>query len=281
MLTLEIAGPQPAPPWLARGDVPCQPWRDPAGNPTARAYRYRGECWVEVPGQARFWLGAGNVVFAYSEPGANPASVREIYLRSILPVALQARGTEVLHASAVRFPRGVVLFCAESGTGKSTIAFGLSQRGFPPWGDDAVAVGWSRHVVQAVRLPFTIHLRPDAAAFYGPGHDDFSDPGPPAPDSAERFHARLAAVCVLSRRALSKADGSIQIARLSPGRAFLALLPHAYCAGLDDLKRTRRMMERYLELSARVPVFDVRLRTGLDYLTAALDGIVRLVGDLP
>ena len=188
----------------------------------------------------------------------------------------------MLHASAVRFPGGVVAFCAESETGKSTIAFGLSQRGYSIWGDDAVAFEASEPSVQAVPLPFEIHLRPASAAFFGSvpardGEESFPDPSPMVTDRLPDERASIAAVCVLRRQAHTASGRPVQITRLSPTRAFTSLLPHAYCFSLHDRERNRHMMRQYLELSARVPVFDVCLQTGLEHLATALDGIVESI----
>ncbi|MGH2457303.1 MAG: hypothetical protein ACRDIY_00360 [Chloroflexota bacterium] len=299
MPRLEIADPRPTTAWLAESARWGQPWRDPDGNPSAYTFRHAGECWIEVPGCARFRFGNGNTVFAFPERDAGVAAVRDVYLRNVLPVALQVLGIEVLHASAVHFPGGVVVFCAESEAGKSTIAYGLSRRGYPIWGDDAVAFDGARSRPRAIALPFEVRLRPAAAALFGltpaqNGEGTFRnrsidqarssgevtglnpDPGLRTPIT----HARVAAVCVLDRRNHAVSGQPVQIARLTPTRAFTALLPHAYCFSLQDSEHKRRMLRQYLDLTARVAVFDVRLRTGLDNLTAILDEIVELVAGL-
>lgn len=271
MLKLQITNPRPVPSRLADSGVSVHSWHDPAESPSAHAYRHQGEWWVEVPGYARFRFGHGDTVFAFSERGASIEAIQEVYLRSVLPIALQARGMEVLHASAVRFSGGVVAFCAESETGKSTIAYGLSRRGYPLWGDDAVAFDASQQNVQAIPVPFKIHLRPAPAAFFG------RVPARGGTDQLPTERASVIAVCALKRQACAASGHPVQIARLSPTRAFTAVLPHAYCFSFQDTERNRRMMQQYLELSARVPVFAVHLQTGLDNLATVLDGIVQSI----
>jgi hypothetical protein len=55
------------------------------------------------------------------------------------------------------------------------------------------------------------------------------------------------------------------------------LLPHAYCFTLldDDLKR--RTVAEYLELAARVPVYEARFTATLDELPALLNEIERVL----
>ncbi len=71
---------------------------------------------------------------------ASPDSIEDTYRRGVLPLVLQLRGHEVLHASAVSTASGLLVLCGVSGTGKSTFAYGLSRRGYPLWADDAVVL---------------------------------------------------------------------------------------------------------------------------------------------
>ena len=66
------------------------------------------------------------------KPGVSPDAIEETFERGVLPLALQARGIQVLHASGIETPQGVVAFCARSQTGKSTLAYACSRAwGFP------------------------------------------------------------------------------------------------------------------------------------------------------
>ena len=82
-------------------------------------------------------------------------------------MAMQALGHEALHASAMRAARGVVLFAAQSRTGKSTVAFGLSCRGYEQWSDDGVVFSVAEEGATAVPLPFDVRLRPQSADILG------------------------------------------------------------------------------------------------------------------
>ena len=80
----------------------------------------------------------------------------------------------------------------------------------------------------------------------------------------------LAAVCLLERGDSSEVVG---IQRLSPIRAFPAVLSHAYCFSLQDMERKQRMMHAYLALVREVPVCTVRFSGGIEKLPQILDGI--------
>ena len=246
-------------------------WRGAGGAVVAYGTIRDGQHWIEVPGVARFRFGrSSRRVIARPDPAAGPGLVEDAYLRAVLPLALQVQGMEVLHASAVCSPRGVVAFCAESGTGKSTLAAGLGERGYRPWADDAVAVDTSSIPVTSARLPFRLRLRPASTAFFG-GERAAMVAGSEAPrgDAVERVP--VAALCLLRRT--DYVAGAVAAERLSASAALSAVLAHACCFSLRDPDRKRAMVRHFVSLATRVPVFEVRIESGLERLPAVLDGM--------
>jgi len=242
----------------------------------ATCHTIDGQHRVDVAGVGSFHFDAlAATVTAHPRASIPCAVIQETYDRSVLPIVLQARETEVLHASAVRL-RGVVAFCGASGIGKSTLAFALSRRGHPLWADDAVAVGFPDSAAVAFPMSFEIRLRARAAAFFRVGRlpAAASLPGPPDGSAAP-----LGAVCVLSRgEENAHDDRGVCLERLGPSEALPALLAHAYCFSLEDTDRKRRMVERYMLLAARVPVFALRFQPRFELLPRILDEVERLAG---
>jgi hypothetical protein len=269
----------PAPPPTLNPQV--EVWRDNEGAVCAYGQILGGEYWMHLPGLAsfRFSRRAGEVT-AVVPGGVREELVLDAYRRSVLPMALQVCGREVLHASAVRSPAGVLALCGISETGKSTLAFGLSRRGYLLWADDAVAFEISGRGGLVISLPFDIRLRPSVAGL-------FDLPATSAPTAAGNGSAPpgtqtapLVAVCVLRR-----ADGAsspVAVRRLSSAEAFAAVLAHAYCFTLQDGERKRRMIHHYLDLVAGVPIFDVCFQSGVAHVPAILDAVEQLlVASLP
>ena len=85
----------------------------------------------------------------------------------------------------------------------------------------------------------------------------------------------LAALCVLERAHCSDSEGPASVRRIKPSASFTRVLNHAYCFDLESRERRNLMVERYLELVSRVPVFEVRLSGGLDSLEPAAAAIER------
>ena len=92
--------------------------------------------------------------------------VQDIFKRFVTPFVLQTHGYEVIHASAVKSKAGVIGFCAHSNTGKSSIAYGMSKRGYQLWTDDTLLFEASDNYVITHRLPFKIRLLTDTSLFF-------------------------------------------------------------------------------------------------------------------
>jgi len=251
-------------------------WHDDRGMLCAYGGIEGRRCWMHFPGLASFSFDPDSEDVTATAP---PTTERDVLIatfqRAVLPMVLQARDTEVLHASGVRMPRGVMAFCARSGTGKSTLAFGLGRRGYRMWADDAVAFAASGPQVKALPLPFALRLRPDAVAYLNAGlRNSVGTMGDGVTDAEP---AALAAVAVLER--VERLGRRARVERLRPSAAFPAVLAHAYCFSLRVPERRRRMVERYLDLTTQVPVFAIRVESGLERLPATLDAIEQaLVG---
>lgn len=253
-------------------------WRDGEGGVYAYAESLGDEYRMHVPGLGSFRFSThGDEIAATVPSAAREELVLDAYRRRVLPMALQVCGREVMHASAVRSAAGVTALCADSETGKSTIAFGLSGRGYPLWADDLVAFDISNHFGRAISLPFKLSLRPPAAAMF-----DLDTMAPPiAPETDEhppgKETAPMLAVCVLRRGDSGAAP--VAVRRLSLAEAFAAVLAHAWSFGLEDSERKRRMIHNYLDLAAGTAVFDICFQPGLTNLPAILNALEQVMAD--
>lgn len=266
--------PVPVPPSDAPG---VHVWRDADSRPIAWGHTEDGQHWMHWPGLASFRFTASvNAITAFPAPGARPDVIRDTWLRSVVPMALQALGREALHASAVLSPRGVVAFCAQSQTGKSTLAFGLARRGYSQWADDAVVIEMRNGSPVALPLPFRVRLRQPAASFY----DQPDNRGSGSVTLPDRLPAPLAAVCILARHPAERPAGPVAMERLHAGGAFVALLTHAYCFNPADPTRRAMMLQHFLDISAAVPVFRLAFPADLTRLPALVDEAERLIDRL-
>ena len=244
-------------------------WRDNDGVPAAYGYAREGTYWIEYPGIGTFrFAAAGSTVDAVAAEQTSPERLRGAFRRAVLPLALQALGSEVLHASGVLTQNGGIALCGKSGAGKSTLAYGLQLRGYRAFADDAVVVDVSSTGARVSGIPFAIRLRYESSQHFGREHRD----GDEVAETDLDFHDQpepLAAIFALEPQ--RRSDTEVELTRLSPTAAFSIMLTHAYCFSLRDPERKRRMIDHYLDLVNRVPVFSVRYRSGLDQLRRMLD----------
>jgi hypothetical protein len=257
----------------ARSEVPApetEVWRDNDGLISALGIWRGREQWLRVPTVGEFVVDSlTRVVEGRPEPGiANPV-MEDAFQRIVLPLAAQAAGQEVLHASAVVDTAGVVGFCARSGSGKSTLAWALQRLDFRLFADDALLVEPTPAGPEAVALPFRTSLREPAAAYLG------VKPGLQNPQPLPG-RAALRALCVLERQS----SGPHAATRLEPAQAFTAVLPHAYCFTLADEARKRKMIDAYLDLVASVPVLRISFTPQVDELPQLVNLVASEIGRL-
>ena len=105
-------------------------------------------CWQATATRALyFWpdVGAfevadGDTIRLDPADGADTDTLRLTILGPLIATVLHQLGHLVLHASALRGPDGAVAVCAHSGTGKSTTATVLGDRGYDLLTDDVLAI---------------------------------------------------------------------------------------------------------------------------------------------
>lgn len=254
---------------------------DRDGEPSAYGWRGEDEIGLEVPDVATFRLpDGGSVLSAIPDGPVASEAVLDAYYGTALPLAVQAaRDLEVLHGSAVLLPSAssAAAFCGMTESGKSTVAYGLTQRGYSQWADDAVAFQVDGvHSATTVGLPFTVKLRESSSAYFGVSSE--------ALEVVEEFEwqqAQLAAVFLLEPIQQGGAAGrALAMDQLAPAEALEALLPNAFRFQPQAPERGRETLRSYLDLVASVPILGTRFPNDLDKLPRLLDEIERWIHEV-
>ena len=238
-LTIASPGDPIEPPTWDDGDPSVHARRNLDGSIWAYSYAEGSEQWMHVPGIASFRFGSrGEEAVVVPEPGTplvSRAVLEDAYQRAVLPMALQAHGEEVIHASAVIMEDGVIAFCGRSQTGKSTVAYGLHRRGCRVWADDTLVFDASAEFVQAIPYPHRIRIRAEAAEYFDLHELRRRDTS--KLDRARTGPGRAGAVGViflLEREA--QASKQVETVRLTPAQALTRVIEHAYLFRLDDAR---------------------------------------------
>ena len=222
-------------------------WQAPP--PVPFACRRDGTAIVLDWATARFRVGAARVVIDAEDDRA----AVDLLIPAVWSVVLAARGFEALHGCAVERDGRAVAVLGASGTGKSTAALALLDRGWRVVTDDLLALDPAG---RAIPGPAFVRLCPDRAAGRVGQHDAggklrMAATACPAP-------VPLAAVVVL-------ADEHPGCAPLRGAAAVAALLDQAYSPMLTHPDQARRRFDLALDLVDRVPIYGAPPRS----LTAA------------
>jgi len=260
---------------VPRWESAAEAWPDNDGAIYAYGQVFGDEHWMHFPGLAsfRFNSGGDDVAAALARVEAED-SIRDVFHRRVLPMAVQVRGREVLHASAIRGANGVVAFCGTATSGKSTVAFGLGRRGHTLWADDMVAFEFFEGLPRAVSLPFQPRLRRPSAELFDVKTDNRTVPGYDL-SPVGTHTARVAIVCILQPKA--RLESAVAIRRLPFADALTTVFGQACFFLPQSDKRKRVMVQHYLDLVAHTPVYEVCFRTGLENLGQILDAVETLI----
>ena len=249
-----------------------QAWNDHDGSAGLFCQARGSQHWIWWPGLAAYCFDLDrNEVDVCSEPEANRRIVLDSYWRHILPIIEHVRGRECLHASAIRGD-GLVLLCGDSTNGKSTLAYGLKERGYVFWADDAVVIETMDGLSYAVPIPFKIHLRAPSLAYFGSTANapEFQLQSHPEVESGSSPEI-ISTIFVLERRSEAHEGNLVDSSILPPHESLINLLTHARCFSLKDESRKRQMLQNYMQLVKNVPTIRFRFASGLDRLPKILD----------
>lgn len=245
----------PKPPRLIRG----QRWVDARGRVFAWSSGSPERGRLEVAGTGIFGFSRSSTrVLAVVPPEADAARVEGSFRDIATPLALQTRGWQALHASAVSTPLGVVCLCGRSGAGKSTLAAGWIARGAKPWADDTVVFRTRASEPQTVRL--------EAVA---------SD----SRSLRAGTHRRIRALVVVEPTL--EDDRPDVVEPLEPAQALEALLPHALCLDPSSAGLLGGLFDAYAELVRVVPTHRLRYRQDRTGIPKRVHRIEQLVESQP
>jgi hypothetical protein len=217
------------------------------------------------------------------QPAATPAraqvraQVIDHLMRAVVPLVLQSRGIQVLHASAIRLKDGVLGLCGRSSSGKSTLAYALGKRGYEVWADDSLLISTTHRDVRTLRTPpVQLRLRPDSRKYFG--EVDRVSLATTGDDVELEFslkmnEAPLKALCLIHRIS-EKPQGAVwRCTRIYGHPAFTQILRLANYYNLAEIAEHRRISENCLNVASKVPIYNCRYRDGFDFIEDVVDEI--------
>jgi hypothetical protein len=207
--------------------------------------------------------------------GVSPRTVRLTLLGPAMAVLLHQRGFLVLHASVVEMAGRAVAFLGESGSGKSTLAAALHARGHRLVADDVAAVRIGPEGPEVYAGFPQLKLWPDALTALGRDAAPLKRVEPGLEKRAHRLHEGFAErpVLPLAQLHVVEEGPAVEVIRLCPRDAFLALVRHAYgIQRLDGVSGAVHFQARS-EIVQRVPAYRLARPWDLSVLSTVMERV--------
>ena len=116
-------------------------WRLPGGELWLSFAKLHEGYLLRFQGLSDFFVHKnGKEVVCLPKSGVSSDTIRHLVLNQVIPLVINLRGGEALHAGAVLTPHGIIAFSGPAGSGKSTIAGSLLKAGYPLMSDDCLAL---------------------------------------------------------------------------------------------------------------------------------------------
>ncbi len=128
---------------IVQGDVPTELDR-PLENSGPNWQLSENVFLLRAPGVGRFLIKDAREIVFQPEGDLPPEELTAFLTGSVMGLLQHLRGRVVLHASAMLVNGKAVLFCGQSGAGKSTMAAALGRRNYTMLSDDLCALDYGR-----------------------------------------------------------------------------------------------------------------------------------------
>ena len=203
------------------------------------------------------------IVCCNASGDATIQTIRHLLIDQVLPLIVNLRGREALHATAVATQKGICAFTGLAGSGKSTLAASFVLSGYPLVCDDCLAVAERKTIMALPGYP-GLRLWDDSIRGVGATSRNLKPVAHYTGKSRWSTHTRptdfyskpyrLARVYLLKRERSSKHSARVLIQKLAPGDALIGLIKAAYRLDITDRAMLRRQFHFLSRVAERVPV---------------------------
>jgi len=240
--------------------MPFHQWVSPDGTLWTQFFRIDIGYMLRFPDLADFRVSADGLnVSCTPAPDVSEATTQHLYLNQVLPLALSKMGKLVFHASAVEVGDSAVVFVADSGRGKSTLAASFATNGFRFLTDDGLVVEAGGDGYLAFPSHPSIRLWQDSQEVLMPSETETA----PSLDftSKARFLAGKDVIFCDQPRSLRRVyflgDGSapkLIFQRMTAAEAFIEWVKHSFLLDVEEKSLLAGQFDQVTQL-ARQPIY--------------------------
>jgi len=214
-----------------------------------------------------------------------PETIQHLLLNQVIPLVINLKGGEALHASAVVTPRGVVAFLGPTGSGKSTLAGSFLLAGCSVLSDDCLTLKGKNEGIFVMPAYPGLRLWEDSfSRLFGgkSAHESVAHYTTKRRIDIERKQdvyggegQALKRLYVIADRSESEGKADIVMERPCPRDSFMALVRCAFRLDITDrnmLSRQFRFLERVV---SKVPVRKLIYPRDFKFLPAVREAILK------
>ena len=242
------------------GAKPYHEWAFPDGTMWTQFYRLNDGYLLRFPKLADFEVSTdARQTICFPASGVTDTTPTHLYLNQVRPLMLCKQGELVFHASAVEVGSEAVVFMAESGRGKSTLAASFSANGYRFLTDDGLVVDEVDGDYFALPSHPSIRLWADSEEALIPP-DSKSEPAVHFTAKSRFMAGDSMAFCDQPRR-LARVyflgDGraeKVSFERLSASEALIESVKHSFILDIEDKALLASHFDRVAKL-AQAPIY--------------------------
>jgi hypothetical protein len=207
----------------------------------------------------------GSEIACMPRPGIPEDTIQHLLLDQVIPLVINLRGGEALHASAILTSHGVVAFAGPAGSGKSTITGSLMKMGYPFVSDDCLTLQEKDQTIFSIPAYPGLRLWDDAQEhLFGEKGNKKSvahytsklrvdiEEGAESYSSEPKPFVRLYDIVNSSE---TDETSDIVIERLSPRDSFMALVRCAFRLDITDQNMLTRQFHFLKKVTSSISVF--------------------------
>ncbi len=262
-------------------------WKFPDGELWLSCGKVEGGYLLSFPGLADFRVDAnGHEVVCHPKSDTPADTLRHLLLDQVLPLILNLRGREAMHATSVLTPFGVCAFAGRAGAGKSTLAAEFMRAGFPVLSDDCLGLALCGREIRVTPSYPGVRICDDTRlALFGDATEGASVAHytskrrflpetplralPADPQPLTRVYSLTPPVTAEGTNAVDS-----KIESLSFGASLMELIKFAFRLDVTDRVMLQRQFRFFEQVAARVTVRRLRVHPGFSSLGAVRAAIL-------
>jgi hypothetical protein len=261
-------------------------WYLPNGEPWLSFAKIDGDYLLRFSELADFYVrNLGAEVVCRPKLEIPRETIDHLLLDQVIPLVINLRGGEALHASAVLTPQGVVAFSGKAGSGKSTLAANFLKAGYPLLGDDCLVFSEKNQGIYAIPAYPGLRLWEDAAArlFGQDGSYESVAHYTTKQRVAVRWHPEaycakpepITRIYALTPPSEATNNADIVIERLSKRDGFMELINYAFRLDITDPVMLKRQFQFLEQVASCVSVRRLIFSRDFTLLPAVQEAILK------